>query len=84
MNKNTYEAGKRYDELNFALLEMRLFLDTHPGDSAALAIRSRFENEYRAARRCYIEECGPLTIFDGDATQWVKNPWPWDWEGCAC
>ena len=84
MSNNPSAAAKRYGELDFALLEMRLFLDTHPCDAAALAIRSKYENEYRAARRNYLEECGPLTIYDCDAAQWVANPWPWDLEGCGC
>lgn len=81
---NRADAARKLDETSFAIVEMRLFMDTHPGDAAAAAIRSKLENEYRVAWRNYVEVCGPLTIYDCDAMLWTDNPWPWDTEGCGC
>ena len=71
---------------DFSLYEMRLFLDTHPHDCEAL---NKFK-EYRAKRDLIADEyqCkfGPLTSSANDSQQWdwIKNPWPWDYEEGIC
>jgi len=69
-------------ELEFALVDLSLFLDTHPQDQAAindfLAIRDKWE----AALKQYEESYGPLTATSHAAASknwlWAEGPWPWE------
>lgn len=67
----------------FALVELGLYLDTHPHDREAL---EKFESA-RARLKAYIkqyeQQFGPLTLmgdFGNDGYDWIKNPWPWEKE----
>ena len=77
---------RKFAAADFSLYEMRLFLDTHPHDCEAL---NKFK-EYRAKRDLIADEyqCkfGPLTDSANDYQQWdwIKNPWPWDYEEGIC
>lgn len=75
---------KEIQALEFFAIELNLFLDTHPGDRAALrdfyAIREKlFEDVKR-----YEEMYGPLTVFGNAPAQcpwpWIEDPWPWEIE----
>jgi spore coat protein JB len=67
--------------VDFLLLELALYLDTHPGDSEAIA---QF-NEYAAARaelrEAFEAQFGPLLQYgnslSGDPWSWAETPWPW-------
>ncbi len=66
--------------LNFATIELHLFLDTHPNDTD---IANRLD-EYRIRldnlTRNYVAKYGPLSANDRNAKgwDWIANPWPWD------
>ena len=65
----------------FALWELHLYLDTHPGDLEAAAMHERYELKAASLKREYEEQFGPLTPTVGEGVDWLKNPWPWDPEG---
>ena len=68
----------------FALDEVRLFLDTHPGDAAALQYLAQRQAACRAAQENYVARFAPLQIDDPSAAgddAWVNAPGPWEWEG---
>ena len=66
----------------FAVTDIDLFLDTHPGDEAMLKKRAEYEEQLRPLIKEFEEKYGPLTKADSDSTwSWVKDPWPWDMEG---
>ena len=69
---------------DFALLEIGMYLDTHPTDQAALKKRAQLQ-----AKRCelveeYESKYGPYIVTDkdvcGDVWTWVAGPWPWECE----
>ncbi|MBQ8815012.1 MAG: spore coat protein CotJB [Lachnospiraceae bacterium] len=73
-------------ELGFALVEVTLFLDTHPDNTEALEYYHQLKHRYEEAVREYETTCAPLTIdrVHGDNYwMWVKTPWPWE-GGCLC
>ena len=75
------ELLRRLSAAQFAALEMRLLLDTHPYDAAALAAYQQHESLAQRLREEVERLCGPLTPNDeyGDGRwQWVNAPWPWD------
>ena len=67
--------------VDFALDEMGLFLNTHPGEKEALSIYSKFLKIREQVRNEYIKKFGPIIAEDyqgGPTWDWVHNPWPWD------
>ncbi|MBR5479972.1 MAG: spore coat protein CotJB [Clostridia bacterium] len=80
MNNNSNPTLKALD---FAIIETGLYLNTHPNDAKALAYFNKLTKERKDSLDVYHKNCGPLTIFDGDAKSswdWVKTPWPWEME----
>lgn len=68
--------------LEFVLLELALYLDTHPDDSEAFALYQQYADLERQARSSYEAANGPLThsavAQSSDWNAWLKNPWPWN------
>ncbi len=65
---------------DFAIVELNLYLDTHPNDSAAKRRLSDSEHKSRELRHEYEEKYGPIVFRDSsdNRMKWIKNPWPWD------
>ncbi len=57
----------------FALIDLALFLDTHPGDSAALAMFAEHRDRLMALSEQYVTLFGPLEMYDVTG----KNGWTW-------
>ena len=66
--------------MNFAVLEMTLYLDTHPDDSKAVQQRNIYVDELHTLMEEYEREFGPLTqLSPGNYPwQWIDEPWPWE------
>ena len=59
------------DQVSFAVVEMNLYLDTHPEDEDALAFfREKVELRKEALKQ-YAEQYGR-------SFEWVMQPWPWE------
>lgn len=74
---------KRIKSYDFALVEMNLYLDTHPDDHQALCLFKMY-NEKREALVCEYERYfGPyiVTVNDvqGNSFDWICDPWPWEY-----
>ena len=72
----------RLRALDFILLELGLYLDTHPFDREAVELFQSLSVEERSLRAEYQEDNGPLTM--KNAIQkgnywWWKGPWPWQY-----
>ncbi len=74
---------KEISAAQFALIELKLYLDTHPCDKKAVAEAKMAEKKYNELVKEFEEKFGPLT-FGGDMTDfesnWVSDPWPWEKE----
>lgn len=67
--------------MDFALVELGLYLDTHPGDTDAIDMFNAYFNMYLELKRRYEELYGPITSkshIPGKYYDWIKSPWPWD------
>lgn len=75
---------REIQELEFAAIELNLFLDTHPQDQAALRDYYTVRNNLMEIRKRYEEIYGPLTVAGFTPTkypwQWIEGPWPWEIE----
>lgn len=76
MNKE--KLLKRVSALGFAMYELRLFLDTHPGNAEAQQMMASYKKRYEAVKSEYEKEYGPLTLNGFNSDEWLKDPWPWD------
>ncbi len=73
---------KKLAAAKFALLELHLYLDTHPGDLQTLSQYKKFEAKYMLLKHEYEEKYGNLDWLGAHGVEWLKNPWPWESEGC--
>ena len=73
MNKRAIE--KEIARVSFTMDELRLFLDTHPHDRAALSAVRELES--------YERSFGPISAYQAGGTEkwnWLQQPWPWERE----
>ena len=84
---NRKELLSHINQVSFAVDEVKLYLDTHPCDSEALAYFKDYSRQRNHALKEYSENYGPLTIDTADVScedrwNWVNEPWPWQEGGC--
>ncbi|MDE5867197.1 MAG: spore coat protein CotJB [Lachnospiraceae bacterium] len=70
--------------MDFVIVEMTEYLDTHPADSEAIDYLKHYVRMKNQALREYASKYSPLTISTADASS--CNEWPWattpmPWEG---
>ena len=69
--------------VSFAVDDVKLFLDTHPTNRAALTFYGDTLKRYLEAIEVYEDQFGPLTAEDSETQKgwtWVETPWPWEME----
>ena len=52
----------------FALIDLQLYLDTHPNDVVTKELFDKYLDEYNQAKKLYEEKWGPLTL-DSEANK---------------
>lgn len=57
----------------FALIELTLFLDTHPTDAEALQMFGEYRDKLFSLSEQYVNMYGPLEVYDVSG----KNGWTW-------
>lgn len=76
---------ERIAAYDFALLEMNLFLDTHPDDDNALQMMDAYRQKRMELIGAYECRFGPYVVtaadVSGDRWSWVDDPWPWECTG---
>lgn len=66
-------------ELNFAVIELGLYLNTHPEDQRALCLHRKYAKELRELTDKYQKVYGPLSIYcPCNKWRWLEEPWPWE------
>ena len=79
-----YKLARCIHAYDFAILEMGLYLDTHPCDTAALTKRQELQAKRAALVAEYESKYGPYIVTDadvcGDEWKWICGPWPWEYE----
>lgn len=68
--------------LEFVLVELGQYLDTHQSDQEAFALYQQYAAMEEEGRRQYEALHGPLrqtaTASSENWTQWLEDPWPWN------
>ena len=68
-------------KLQFAALDIALYLDTHPNDPVALYRHKMYTDQLKQVKEAYEMQYGPMTIFGheyGDNWRYINSPWPWE------
>ncbi len=70
-------------EIDFALHELNLFLDTHPTNMKAMELLKEYRTKRKEAIAIFERQFGPYmnTVCDvpeGQCFKWLKGPWPWE------
>ena len=64
--------------LDFAIIELSLYLDTHPNDQRALCMHKEYCKQVKDLKDKYQKIYGPLTIYyPCNKWRWLEEPWPW-------
>lgn len=65
--------------LDFTIIELGLYLDTHPDDQRALCMHREYCKQVKDLKDKYQKMYGPLTIFyPCNKWRWLEEPWPWE------
>jgi len=78
---NRYVLLKKLCAARFFLHDLHLYLDTHPADIQILEICKKCESQYMHIKKEYEEKYGCISR-PCYGVEWLKDPWPWDMEGC--
>ena len=68
--------------LEFVVLELNIYLDTHKDDTEAFNLLKQFSAMEKAAKAAYESKYGPITkeaAAAGSSYQWLSDPWPWNY-----
>lgn len=75
------ELLRKIDAYSFAAYEWRLYLDTHPMDTDAIAMFHKMANAAKEYKEKFESTYGPLTAEGSrnmECWDWICEPWPWD------
>lgn len=78
-----YDLFKKIQIYEFLILDVGLYLDTHPMDQEALDYFHHYKALKEKAVADYTTCYGPLTIDTVESTNkwtWIDQPWPWEME----
>ena len=63
----------------FGIVELALYLDTHPEDQKALCLHKKYCKDVKELKDKYQKVYGPLTInYPCNKWRWLEEPWPWE------
>jgi len=72
------EMLKQIKCLNFAIIDISEYLDTHPDDRKALCLHKEYCNQLKDIKDKYQRVYGPLSIYyPCNKWRWLEEPWAW-------
>lgn len=73
------EILNKIKEYNFAVIELSLYLNTHPEDKKALSLHKIYCKELKELKDKYQKIYGSLSInYPCNKWRWLEEPWPWE------
>ena len=66
---------------NFAIDDIKLFLDTHPDDKKALEYYQKYRHLHEQTLNDYVKQFGPISpdqVENANRWTWIDTPWPWE------
>jgi spore coat protein JB len=81
VDRRRTELLRQIQELQFAAVELTLFMDIHPEQRQPLADYNRIAEHLRSLMDEYEKLYGPLMPFGQSTVEnrwsWTDEPWPW-------
>ena len=75
-NRIRQEMMKQIKCLNFAIVDIAEYLDTHPDDRKAICLHKEYCNQLEEIKDKYQRIFGPLTIYyPCNKWRWLEEPW---------
>lgn len=74
------EMLKRISCCDFYIIDLHLYLNTHPNDTDAIMLYNEAVKQGKALREVYEASYGMLLANCSQSKspwQWIENPWPW-------
>ena len=69
-------------QISFALVDLHLYIDTHPQSQQAIDDYNTLFQKYWELKSLYEAKHGPLSNFGYSPAaypfNWVNSPWPWE------
>ncbi|MGC4377755.1 spore coat protein CotJB [Fictibacillus sp. Mic-4] len=76
-----YQLMEELQAVDFVLVELTLYLDTHPEDTNSIHQFNQFAQTRKKLKRAIESKYGPLQQFGnsyaGAPWNWDSPPWPW-------
>lgn len=76
-----YELLEEIQAVDFVLVELTLYLDTHPDDYIAIQQFNHCAKQSKQLKKQFEKQFGPLMQFgnsySGYPWNWKDAPWPW-------
>ncbi len=74
--RNDYEAKLlEIQQVGFFITDLTLFLDTHPGQPQATAMRAELQQKMKVLRQQFAKQYYPLDMFEQGNAQCDVLPW---------
>lgn len=82
MSKAYYQYLHELQTIDFVLVDLNLYLDTHPTDTKAIAQFQQFQKRKQNLVSQFEAAFGPLygtgmSPVPGSSYTWAQTPWPW-------
>lgn len=78
------ELMEQISKCEFVLVDINLFLDTHPDNERAIADYNGYAEQLHAMKKMYVENYGPLHNFGNSMnrcdSKWLWNEMPFPWQ----
>jgi len=76
------ELLNQLQQIAFYLVDLNLYMDTHPDCPQGLALYNTYATKLRELRMQYEQAYGPLLNFGNmlakNGFDWINSPWPWE------
>ena len=76
-----YDLLEQIQAVDFVLVELNLYLNTHPNDTESIQQFNQCSYDSRKLKKQFKKKFGPLTHFgrsySGYPWNWDNPPWPW-------
>ncbi|WP_040513001.1 spore coat protein CotJB [Gracilibacillus halophilus] len=81
MPESYYRLLEKIQAVDFVLVDLTLYLDTHPNDFETIKQFNQLAYESKQLKASFEEQFGPLLQYGGSFSQypwdWKQAPWPW-------
>jgi len=78
-----FELLKQITAMDFSIIDLHLYLNTHPMDNCALDKYNALVMECKMMKESYERFYGMLcmgSISYKYPWQWIEEPWPWEYD----